>query len=83
MDIADVHGTGGTLRNHHGGRHGVQDDGEERASRCDEAVPSFGGGHRDDMVVSPCGHGDAQQRQQLVRARFPFVHPQCHRLIHP
>ena len=32
VDIADVHGTGGTFRNCHGSRHGVQDDGEERTA---------------------------------------------------
>ena len=35
------------------------------------------------LVVSPGGHRHHQQRQLVVRAGFPGVHTERHRLLHP
>ena len=83
VDPADVHGTRRPVRHHHDGGHGLQDDGQARASGRDETVQAAGRVIGPLLVVSPGRHGHGRQRQQLVLPGLPVLHPQLHRLVHP
>lgn len=83
VDIADVHGTGRTVLAHCSGGHGVQDDGQARATRRDEAVQATGGVARTVLVVPSCRYGHGRQRQQLVLSGLPLLYPELHRVVHP
>lgn len=54
MDPPNVYGIGGTVIHHRGGKHGLQDDGEERAVGRDETVQATGGEHHPLLVVPTC-----------------------------
>ena len=49
-----VYGIGGTVLYHRGGKHGLQDDGEERTVGRDETVQALGGEHHPLLVVPTC-----------------------------
>ena len=52
VDSTGGYGARGTVRYHHGGADGLQDDGEAGAARCDEAVQASR--HRaDSLLVVP------------------------------
>ena len=55
-----LHGSGGTLLYRYGGRYRLQDDGEARTARRDEAVQTVGRVDYHLLVVSACGHGNGR-----------------------
>ena len=77
VDPADVHGTRRPVRHHHDGGHGLQDDGQARASGRDETVQAAGRVIGPLLVVSPGRHGHGRQRQQLVLPDFLSYIPNC------
>lgn len=77
MDIADVHGAGRPVRYRHGGRHGVQNDGQARAFGRDEALQTAGRVAHSLLVVSSGRHGHGKQREQLVLLDFLSYIPNC------
>ena len=54
VDPPNVYGIGGTVLYHRGGKHGLQDDGEERTVGRDETVQALGGEHHPLLVVPTC-----------------------------
>ena len=82
VDIADVHGAGRPVRYRHGGRHGVQNDGQARAFGRDEALQTAGRVAHSLLVVSSGRHGHGKQREQLVLFRFPLLYPELRRFVH-
>lgn len=82
MDIADVHGTGGTVRHRDGGEHGVQDDGQARAAGRDETVQAVGYLAHPLLVVSAGRYGHGGQRKQLVLSGLPLLYPELYRFVH-
>ena len=59
VDSSNVHGTGRPIRHHHGGRHGVQNDGQARAFGRDEALQTAGRVAYPLLVVSSADTGMA------------------------
>ena len=82
VDSSNVHGTGRPIRHHHGGRHGVQNDGQARAFGRDEALQTAGRVAYPLLVVSSGRHGHGKQREQLVLFRFPLLYPELRRFVH-
>ena len=70
------------FRHHHGGRHGVQIDGQARAFGRDEALQTAGRVAYPLLVVSSGRHGHGKQREQLVLFRFPLLYPELRRFVH-
>ena len=66
----------------HGGRHGVQNDGQARAFGRDEALQTAGRVAHSLLVVSSGRHGHGKQREQLVLFRFPLLYPELRRFVH-
>lgn len=83
MDPADVHGTRRPVRHHHDGGHGLQDDGQARASGHNETVQTAGCVACAVLVVPSGRYGYGRQRQQLVLPGLPVLHPELHRVVHP
>lgn len=83
VDIADVYGACRTLCHHHGGGHGVQDDGQAGAAGRAETFPPFGRVDCPLLVVPSGRHGHGRQREQLVLPGLPIVHTELHRFVHP
>ena len=52
VDSANEYGSGCTVLNHRSGRYGVQDDGEARATGCDETLQAIGHFSNTLLVVS-------------------------------
>lgn len=83
VDSSNVHGTGRPIRHHHGGRHGVQDDGQARAAGRDETLPAVGRVAYPLLVVSSGRYGHGKQREQLVLFGLPLLHTELCRQLHP
>lgn len=83
MDSSDVHGACRTLCHHHGGGHGVQDDGQAGTAGRAETLPAFGRVDYPLLVVPSGRHGHGKQREQLVLSGLPIVHTELHRFVHP
>lgn len=82
MDSPDVYGTRGLVRDRHGSRYGVQDDGQERTAGHNEVVQAIGDFNYPLLVVPPGRHGHGKQREQLVRVGFSLVYPELYRFLH-
>ena len=82
VDIADVHGAYRPVRYRHGGRHGVQNDGQARAFGRDEALQTAG------SCRSFSAGGILRQTRAWQTAgatgafRFPLLYPELRRFVH-